>query len=130
MKQSCHAKMQYKGVTQQTMPQRINCRQHKKNEGQASIIIPLMLSTFMAALDNSIANVSLPVMQQQFKVQVDDIQWVIRVYMLAFCVFMPLTNWLKDKIGLYKMYLISIVNCQHTALKRNAVKLRFIIDTF
>lgn len=72
------------------------------------VIIPLMLGTFMAALDNSIVNVSLPVMQKQFKVDVDDIQWVITAYMLAFCVFMPLTNWMKDKIGLYKMYLISI----------------------
>lgn len=67
-----------------------------------------MLGTFMAALDNSIVNVSLPVMQRQFKVQIDDIQWVITAYMLAFCVFMPLTNWLKNKIGLYWMYLISI----------------------
>jgi DHA2 family multidrug resistance protein len=73
------------------------------------IIISLMLGTFMASLDSSIVNVSLPVMQKQFKVALDDIQWVITAYMLAFCVFMPLTNWLKSKIGLYKMYLISIV---------------------
>ena len=78
------------------------------NKSKASIIIPLMLGTFMAALDNSIVNVSLPVMQQQFKVELDGIQWVITASMLAFCVFMPLTNWLKDKMGLYKMYIISI----------------------
>ncbi len=77
-------------------------------KNKKAIIISLMLGTFMAALDNSIVNISLPVMQKQFTVQVDDIQWVITAYMLAFCVFMPLTNWLKDKIGLYKMYLISI----------------------
>lgn len=57
----------------------------------------------MAALDKSIVNVSLPVMQKQFNVRLDDIQWVTTAYMLAFCVFMSLTNWLKDKIGLYKM---------------------------
>lgn len=78
-------------------------------KNKKAVIIPLMLGTFMAALDNSIVNISLPVMQKQFTVEVDDIQWVITAYMLAFCVFMPLTNWLKDKIGLYKMYLISIV---------------------
>jgi len=76
---------------------------------RAWIIISLMLGTFMASLDSSIVNVSLPVMQKQFNVALDDIQWVITAYMLAFCVFMPLTNWLKSKIGLYKMYLISIV---------------------
>ncbi len=73
-------------------------------KNKAAIIIPLMLGTFMAALDSSIVNVSIPVMQRQFNVQIE----VITAYMLAFCVFMPLTNWLKDKIGLYKMYLISI----------------------
>lgn len=77
-------------------------------KNRAWVIISLMLGTFMASLDSSIVNVSLPVMQKQFKVALDDIQWVITAYMLAFCVFMPLTSWLKNKIGLYKMYLISI----------------------
>ena len=75
---------------------------------RAPVILPLMLGTFMAALDNSIVNVSLPVMQQQFRVRIDDIQWVITAYMLAFCVFMPLTNWLKSRIGLFNLYVISI----------------------
>lgn len=44
------------------------------NKKKASIIIPLMLGTFMAALDNSIVNVSLPVMQKQFSVPLDEIQ--------------------------------------------------------
>ena len=78
------------------------------NKRKAAIIIPLMLGTFMAALDNSIVNISLPVMQQQFKIPMDSIEWVVTAYMLAFCVFMPLVNWLKNKIGLYKTYLISI----------------------
>jgi len=34
--------------------------------------------------------------------------------MLAFCVVMPLTNWFKSKIELYKMYLISIVDTCYT----------------
>ncbi len=76
---------------------------------KAWIIISLILGTFMASLDSSIVNVSLPIMQKQFNVALDDVQWVITAYMLAFCVFMPLTNWLQSKIGLYKMYLISIV---------------------
>ena len=36
------------------------------------IIISLMLGTFMATLDSSIVDVSLPVMQQHFKVALDD----------------------------------------------------------
>jgi DHA2 family multidrug resistance protein len=73
------------------------------------ILITLMLGTLMAALDSSIVNVSLPVMQRQFHCRLDDIQWVVTAYMLSFCVFMPLTNWLKNKLGFLHLYVISLV---------------------
>lgn len=73
------------------------------------ILITLMLGTLMAALDSSIVNVSLPVMQRQFHCRLDDIQWVVTAYMLSFCVFMPLTNWLKNKLGFFHLYVISLL---------------------
>jgi MFS transporter, DHA2 family, multidrug resistance protein len=68
------------------------------------ILVTLLLGTFMASLDSSIVNVSLPVMRRQFGAGIDDIQWVVTAYMLGFCVFMPLTNWLKDRIGFFNLY--------------------------
>src|ERR1700761_3048592 len=68
------------------------------------ILPTLMLGTFMATLDSSIVNVSLPTMRRQFGAGVDDIQWVVTAYMLGFCLFMPLTNWLKDRIGFFNLY--------------------------
>ncbi|HTJ12488.1 MAG TPA: DHA2 family efflux MFS transporter permease subunit [Dinghuibacter sp.] len=68
------------------------------------ILPTLMLGTFMATLDSSIVNVSLPTMRRQFGVGVDDIQWVVTAYMLGFCLFMPLTNWLKDRVGFFNLY--------------------------
>jgi len=72
------------------------------------ILFPLILGTFMAGIDSSIVNVSLPTMSAQFGVGLDAIEWVIVAYMLGFCVFMPLTSWLKEQIGFYALYLISL----------------------
>lgn len=72
------------------------------------ILLPLILGTSMAGLDSSIVNVSLPVMRKQFNCQLDDIEWVITSYMISFCLFMPLINWLKKRIGYYYLYIASI----------------------
>ena len=68
-----------------------------------------MLGTFMASLDSSIVNVSLPTMRNQFHSGMDDIQWVVTAYMLGFCIFMPLTNWLKDRIGFFNLYVAALL---------------------
>ncbi len=74
----------------------------------ASVLIPLMLGTLMAGIDSSIVNVSLPTMSREFGVKVDSIEWVITIYMLGFCIFMPLTNWLRLRLGFYKLYIGSL----------------------
>ncbi len=68
-----------------------------------------MLGTFMAAIDASIVNVSLPVMRTQFNVRVDEIEWVITAYMIAFSLFIPAINWTKNRIGYYNLYLFSLI---------------------
>jgi MFS transporter, DHA2 family, multidrug resistance protein len=73
------------------------------------ILVTLMLGTFMAALDSSIVNISLPAMRRQFHCGIDDIQWVVTAYMLGFCVCMPLTSWLKDRIGFFTLYVVSLL---------------------
>ncbi|MDH7463065.1 MDR family MFS transporter [Chitinophagaceae bacterium 26-R-25] len=72
------------------------------------ILITLMCGTFMAAIDASIVNVSLPVMRTEFDVRVDEIEWVITSYMVAFSLFIPLINWVKSRIGYYNLYLLSV----------------------
>ena len=44
------------------------------------ILVTLMLGTSMAAIDSSIVNVSLPVIRNQFKVGLDEVEWVITAY--------------------------------------------------
>lgn len=73
------------------------------------VLITLMTGTSMAAIDSSIVNVSLPVIQQQFKVEVDEVSLVITSYMITFLLFIPLTNWVKNRIGYYNLYIGSII---------------------
>jgi len=68
-----------------------------------------MLGTSMAAIDTSIVNVSLPVIRNEFGVSIPSIEWVITAYMISFCLFIPLTNWLKQRIGYFNLFLGSLI---------------------
>jgi DHA2 family multidrug resistance protein len=72
------------------------------------VLITLMMGTSMAAIDSSIVNVSLPVIRNEFKVGIDDVEWVVTAYMVSFCLFIPLINWLKRRVGYYNLFLISV----------------------
>lgn len=78
----------------------------KKNTG---ILITLMLGTMMAAIDSSIVNVSLPVISAQFNESIANIEWVVTAYMICFCLFIPLTSWLKLRIGYYNLFFFSVI---------------------
>jgi DHA2 family multidrug resistance protein len=69
----------------------------------------VMIGTLMSALDASIVNVSIPSIMADFGASLDDIEWVITSYMLAFAALMPLTAWLRDRVGHKSLYLGSLV---------------------
>jgi DHA2 family multidrug resistance protein len=68
----------------------------------------VMVGTLMSALDSSIVNVSIPKIMADFGCSLDDIEWVITAYMLAFASLMPLTAWLRDRMGHKSLYLGSL----------------------
>lgn len=63
-----------------------------------------MLGTFMAVLDSTIVNVSLPKIMSSFGVGLSTIQWVITAYMLAMAVMLPTSAWMADKFGYKRVY--------------------------
>lgn len=69
----------------------------------------VILGSFMAILDNNIVNVALPKMMAGFGATVDQIEWVVTGYMIAFAISMPTTNWLKELFGLKKLFIFSLV---------------------
>lgn len=64
----------------------------------------IMLGTFMAVLDSTIVNVSLPKIMSSFGVGLSTIQWVITAYMLAMAAMLPTSAWLADKFGYKRVY--------------------------
>jgi EmrB/QacA subfamily drug resistance transporter len=73
------------------------------------VLIIVMIGTLMSALDSSIVNVSIPAIMADFGASLDDIEWVVTSYMLAFAVLMPLTAWLRDRIGHKQLYIASLM---------------------
>lgn len=72
------------------------------------VLLVVMTGTFMASLDSSIVNISIPAMMKSFDSSVGEVEWVITSYMIAFAVFMPMTSWIKEHIGQKKLYTISL----------------------
>jgi len=73
------------------------------------VLAIVMIGTLMSALDSSIVNVSIPAIMADFGSSLDDIQWVITSYMLAFAALMPLTAWLRDRVGHKQLYIASLM---------------------
>lgn len=68
------------------------------------VLANVMLGTFMAVLDSTIVNVSLPKIMSSFGVGLSTIQWVITAYMLSMAVMLPTSGWLADKFGYKRIY--------------------------
>jgi len=76
-------------------------------------VVPLavvVIGMFMSTLDTSIVNVAIPTMQKQFGVSTDSIEWVSTAYTLCLGVVVPTSAWLGERIGLRRLYLISLLS--------------------
>ena len=65
----------------------------------------VMIGAFMAVLDSSIVTVSLPSIMANFGSNSTNVEWVLTGYMLAFAALMPLTAFLRDRIGYKVLFL-------------------------
>jgi DHA2 family multidrug resistance protein len=71
------------------------------------ITFGLMLACFMAVLDTTVVNVSMPHMQGTLSASQDQITWVVTSYVMATAVMTPLTGWLTKRLGLRGLILIA-----------------------
>lgn len=77
-----------------------------------SWVVPLcvlIVGMFMSVLDTSIVNVAIPKMQTALNASVDDIEWVVTGYTLVLGMVVPISGWLGLRIGLTRLYLVSIL---------------------
>ncbi len=64
--------------------------------------------TFMVNLDSSVVNVALPVLQHQFALSIETLQWVITAYLLVITGFLPVTGRLADALGRREVFVVGI----------------------
>jgi len=69
----------------------------------------VVVGMFMSVLDTSIVNVAIPTMQGQFGASPDQISWVATAYTLCLGIVVPTSAWLGERLGLRRMYLISLL---------------------
>jgi EmrB/QacA subfamily drug resistance transporter len=55
-------------------------------------------------------NVAIPTMQKEFAVTTDNIEWVSTAYTLCLGVVVPTSAWLGERLGLRRMYLLSLLS--------------------
>lgn len=80
----------------------------KKSNNKWTVMLIIVLATFMSTLDGSIVNVALPVMAKSLKVTTSEIQFVATVYLIVIAGIVLIFGNLGDMIGKTKMFLIGL----------------------
>src|SRR5690554_1322819 len=80
------------------------------------ITLVVMVCTIMQLLDTTIVNVALPHMKGQLGASPEQISWVLTSYVVAASIFMPLTGFFSDRIGVRNYLLVSIAGFTLTSM--------------
>jgi EmrB/QacA subfamily drug resistance transporter len=71
-------------------------------------LVAIILGAFMVILDNTVVNVALPTLVNDFKSDLHTLQWVLTGYMLAQAAVVPLAGWLSDRFGAKRVFLVAV----------------------
>jgi len=70
------------------------------------ILFTVIIGTFLCSLDQTIVNLALPKIIDEFNITVSKAGWIATAYILASAVFVPIWGKLGDTIGRKKVYII------------------------
>lgn len=73
-----------------------------------TVLMIVIIGTFMAVLDSSIVNIAISKMMAVFGVSVKKAQWIITSYSLVMGAIIPLTGYLSDRFGSKLMYIFAM----------------------
>lgn len=80
--------------------------EEKKSSLKWWILITVIVGTFLGRLDQTIVNLALPKMINDFSITVTAAGWIATAYILANAVFVPIWGKLGDTIGRKKVYIL------------------------
>src|SRR5262245_66503019 len=69
----------------------------------------IMVGSFLFALDTTIVNIAIPKIMTSISADLNQIQWVLIIYMIGMAVFMPAAVWLSDPFGHKWLYTGSLI---------------------
>src|SRR5262250_1994926 len=72
------------------------------------IAIAVMFATFMAVLDTTVVNVSLPHIAGNLSATIDESTWALTSYLVANAIILPMTGWLANQFGRKRLLMTSI----------------------
>jgi len=78
----------------------------KKNNLRWWILLTVIVGTFLGRLDQTIVNLALPKIIDDFSITVSAAGWIATAYILANAIFVPIWGKLGDTIGRKKVYII------------------------
>ena len=72
------------------------------------IIMPVMIATFMYALDETVANVALPHIAGTFSVSSQESIWVLTSYLMASSIVIPMIDFLCKLMGRKNFFMLGV----------------------
>jgi EmrB/QacA subfamily drug resistance transporter len=72
-------------------------------------LLVLMVGSFLPPMDSGIVNVAIPHIQKDLGGGTDDVAWISTAYSLGLAMFVPLSNWLADRLGLTLLHRIAMI---------------------
>ena len=73
-----------------------------------TLLASMLIATLMGTFGNSIANVTIPFLKEEFMVPLSSAAWVVTVNTLLMAVLMPVMGYLGDLYGQKKLFLLGV----------------------
>jgi EmrB/QacA subfamily drug resistance transporter len=86
----------------------MNTPEYKAERLNYSVLLVIVIGTFMAILDGTIVNVGLPRIITIFNSSTEHAQWVVTAYMLTLGIIMPISGYLGDRFGYKRIYFFAL----------------------
>ncbi|MFP3886893.1 DHA2 family efflux MFS transporter permease subunit [Priestia filamentosa] len=90
------------------MASSVNGNSGSKNSGQGMLLAIVMLGLFLAILNQTLLNVALPHLINEFGVTASSAQWLLTGYMLVNGALIPLSAFLIERFGVRKLFLFAM----------------------